>query len=240
MKKELVKQQFSKNLTNYEENAVVQMIMAEKLVNLLPKKEYKNILEIGCGTGFLTKLINKNIKFDTYTTIDIVGECKDYIYSINPDIKFIKGDIEKTELFGKYDLIISNAVFQWITDFEEFIQSLHKNLDSNGILAFATFGKENFKEVKEVGKVSLDYYSKDELKELLSNYNIEHIEEETIVKIFEDIKNMLMHMKKTGVNSLSEKTWSIKEVNSFIKHYKNLYKDNVSLTYNPIYVIAKK
>ncbi len=240
MKKELVKQQFSKNLTNYEENAVVQMIMAEKLVNLLPKKEYKNILEIGCGTGFLTKLINKKIKFDTYTTIDIVGECKDYIYSINPDIKFIKGDIEKTELTKKYDLIISNAVFQWISDFEEFIQSLHKNLDTNGILAFATFGKENFKEVKEVGKVSLDYYSKDELKELLSNYNIEHIEEETIIKIFEDIKNMLMHMKKTGVNSLSEKTWSIKEINSFIKHYKNLYKDNVSLTYNPIYVIAKK
>ena len=240
MKKELVKQQFSKNLTNYEENAVVQMIMAEKLVNLLPKKEYKNILEIGCGTGFLTKLINKNIKFDSYTTIDIVGECKDYIYSINPDIKFIKGDIEKTKLTKKYDLIISNAVFQWISDFEEFIQRLHKNLDTNGILAFATFGKENFKEVKEVGKVSLDYYSKDELKELLSNYNIEHIEEETIVKIFEDIKNMLMHMKKTGVNSLSEKTWSIKEVNSFIKHYKKLYKDNVSLTYNPIYVIAKK
>lgn len=240
MRKELVKQQFSKNLTNYEENAVVQMIMAEKLVNLLPKKEYKNILEIGCGTGFLTKLINNNIKFDSYTTIDIVGECKDYIYSINPDIKFIKGDIEKTELFEKYDLIISNAVFQWISNFEEFIQRLHKNLDTNGILAFATFGKENFKEVKEVGKVSLDYYSKDELKELLSNYNIEHIEEETIVKIFEDIKNMLMHMKKTGVNSLSEKTWSIKEVNSFIKHYKNLYKDNVSLTYNPIYIIAKK
>lgn len=240
MKKELVKQQFSKNLTNYEENAVVQMIMAEKLVNLLPQKEYKNILEIGCGTGFLTKLLNKNIKFDTYTTIDIVGECKDYIYSINPDIKFIKADIEKTELFEKYDLIISNAVFQWISDFKEFINTLNTSLNDNGILAYTTFGKENFKEVKEVGKVSLDYYSKEETKELLLNYNIKHIEEETIVKIFEDIKNMLMHMKKTGVNSLSEKTWSIKEVNAFIKHYKELYNDNVSLTYNPIYVIAKK
>ncbi len=240
MKKELVKQQFSKNLTNYEENAVVQMIMAEKLVNLLPKKEYKNILEIGCGTGFLTKLLNKNIKFDTYTTVDIVGECKDYIYSINPDIKFIKGDIEKTELFGKYDLIISNAVFQWITDFKEFINTLNTSLNDNGILAYTTFGKENFIEIRKVGKVSLDYFSKVEIKELLSNYSIEHIEEETIIKNFENIKNMLMHMKKTGVNSLSEKTWSIKEVNAFIKHYKELYNDNVSLTYNPIYVIAKK
>ena len=240
MKKELVKQQFSKNLTNYEENAVVQMIMAEKLVNLLPKKEYKNILEIGCGTGFLTKLLNKNIKFETYTTIDIVGECKDYIQSINPNINFIKGDIEKTELTKKYDLIISNAVFQWITNFEKFINTLNANLNDNGILAFTTFGKENFVEIRKVGKVSLDYLSKEEIKELLSNYNIEHIEEETIIKNFENIKNMLMHMKKTGVNSLSEKTWSIKEINAFIKHYKELYNDNVSLTYNPIYVIAKK
>lgn len=240
MKKELVKQQFSKNLTNYEENAVVQMIMAEKLLNLLPKKEYKNILEIGCGTGFLTKLINKNIKFENYTTIDIVGGCKDFIQSINPDINFIKGDIEKTEITEKYDLIISNAVFQWITDFEDFVKKLSSSLNNNGIIAFATFGKENFKEIKEVGKVSLDYYSKEEIKSLLSNYNIEHIEEEIIVKDFENIKNMLMHMKKTGVNSLSEKTWSIKEVNAFIKHYKELYNDNVSLTYNPIYVIAKK
>lgn len=240
MKKELVKQQFSKNLTNYEENAVVQMIMAEKLVNLLPKKEYKNILEIGCGTGFLTKLLNKNIKFDTYTTIDIVGECKDYIQSINPNIDFIKGDIEKTKLTKKYDLIISNAVFQWITDFKEFINTLNTSLNDNGILAYTTFGKENFIEIRKVGKVSLDYFSKLEIKELLSNYSIEHIEEETIIKNFENIKNMLMHMKKTGVNSLSEKTWSIKEVNAFIKHYKELYNDNVSLTYNPIYVIAKK
>ena len=91
-----------------------------------------------------------------------------------------------------------------------------------------------------MGKVSLDYFSKVEIKELLSNYSIEHIEEETIIKNFENIKNMLMHMKKTGVNSLSEKTWSIKEVNAFIKHYKELYNNNVSLTYNPIYVIAKK
>ena len=240
MKKELVKQQFSKNLTNYEENAVVQMIMAEKLLNLLPKKEYKNILEIGCGTGFLTKLINKNIKFENYTTIDIVGGCKDFIQSINPDINFIKGDIEKTEITGKYDLIISNAVFQWITDFENFVKKLSSSLNNNGILAFATFGKENFKEIKEVGKVSLDYYAKEEIKNLLSIYNLKHIEEEIIVKNFKNIKNMLMHMKKTGVNSLSEKTWSIKEINAFIKHYKELYNDNVSLTYNPIYVIAKK
>ena len=64
MNKDLIKKRFSKNLKTYNENAKVQKRMAEKLIQLCKKNNYKKILEIGCGTGFLTECICAKLKFE--------------------------------------------------------------------------------------------------------------------------------------------------------------------------------
>ena len=112
MKKELIKQRFSKNLNTYQENALIQKNMAEKLIQLLPERKFDNILELGCGTGFLTKLASEKINYKSYTAIDIVQECKPFIKKLDKNIEFLNADIETLNLTQKYDLIISNAVFQ--------------------------------------------------------------------------------------------------------------------------------
>ena len=45
-------------------------------------------------------------------------------------------------------------------------------------------------------------------------------------------------MKNTGVNSLSAKPWTIKEVKDFCEKYLEKF-GRVQLTYNPVIVIAK-
>ena len=40
--------------------------MAERLLSFLDRKDFNDILEIGCGTGFLTQLVNDNFNFKTY------------------------------------------------------------------------------------------------------------------------------------------------------------------------------
>ncbi len=239
MKKELIKQRFSKSLNTYQQNAVVQMQMAEKLAALLPSKDYEHILELGCGTGFLTKTLTKQLKYKTYTAIDIVKECEPFIKEINNNINFVNSDIENLTLENKYDLIVSNAAFQWLDDFETFIKTLKTNLTENGILLFTTFGQKNFQEITAAANISLNYYSKEELETILNNYNILHIKEETIVQNFDSIKEMFEHMKKTGVNAVSESTWGLKETKLFKQNYQELYKDSIQLTYNPIYVLLK-
>ena len=54
MSKFLVKERFRKCLKTYDDNAIVQKIMAQNLVSELEQKKYNKVLEIGCGTGILT------------------------------------------------------------------------------------------------------------------------------------------------------------------------------------------
>ena len=238
--KNLLKTRFSKSLSTYQVYATVQQDMAKYLISLLPSKNYKNILELGCGTGFLTKLANQNITFDNYTAIDIVKECKEYITNINPHIEFINQDIENIKPDKTYNLILSNATFQWINNFELFINNLKNYLEKDGTILFSTFGKKNFYEINQAGQVSLPYYSLETLKEILSVYKIEILKETYYKLNFSSIKEMLEHIKNTGVNAINEKPWSIKDLNNFKKNYSKLYGEEYQLTYNPIYVMLKK
>ena len=130
MNKNLIQKRFAKNLNTYNDNAKIQKIMAEKLVSLSARKDYDSILEIGCGTGLLTEKVLKNFTFKTYTANDIVADCKEYIDKLSDRINFVHADIEKIirNSTHKYDLIISNATFQWIENFEEFLLSLLSKL----------------------------------------------------------------------------------------------------------------
>ena len=93
--KELMRDRFAKNLKSYDENAKIQKRMAERLMSFINNKSPKNILEIGCGTGFLTKLIKEKLNYENLTTIDIVKECESYIKNIDSNIEFIANDIEE-------------------------------------------------------------------------------------------------------------------------------------------------
>lgn len=235
MNKELIHTRFAKNLKSYNENAKIQKRMAERLITFVQNKQPKKILEIGCGTGFLTELINKNLDFETYKAIDIVEDCQDYINQINPKIFFIPADIEnfiKTNN-EKFDLIISNATLQWVENFEEVIKSLEKMLNSNGELIFSTFGNENFREIYHIVGASLNYYSQQDLQNLFPNSTIEP---EIHIMAFDTPKDVLKHLQLTGVNAIESKHWTKKDLIKFENGYKNLCSRRPTLTYNPVYI----
>lgn len=237
MNKKLIAKRFEKNLKTYNENAKIQKQMAEKLVQFLDKEEYDNILEIGCGTGMLTEIIKQKIEYKNYTANDIVSKCEDYIKSIDKNIHFSAGDIEECVKVSekKYDLIISNASFQWIDNLKEFIEILYKKLNPQGCLIFSTFGIENFREIYHVQGKRLPYYTTSELREILQSYN-PVIEEEIRILAFRNPKDVLKHIQNTGVNALSEESWTKTDLINFENGYNNFCSGQTTLTYNPIYI----
>lgn len=238
----LVKERFERNLAKYDECAVVQKDTARKLAVETAKicKNFGKVFELGCGTGLLTKELIKHINYEKYILNDITERAKYYIMFILSDFMFINGNAAETQYPKNTDLIISNAMFQWISDLNAVKGLILNSLNKNGILAFSTFGRENFREIKDVLGLSLDYLTKDEIIKILgSDFKILYSEEYTSVLEFETPYEILAHIKNTGVNSLTPKSWTIKDFRNFDKIYRSKYKD-VKLTYNPVIIIAEK
>ena len=235
MNKNLIHNRFAKCLDSYDNNAKIQKRMAEKLFCYIENKHPKKILEIGCGTGFLTQIINKNLVFEKYIAIDLVENCDVFISRINPNIKFLVADIENfiKENNEHFDLIISNASLQWVENFENVINILKSRITPEGEFVFSTFGKENFREIYHITGTSLNYFSTNELQNRFPN---SLIESEIHIMAFDNPKEVLRHLQLTGVNAIENTSWTKKDLINFENEYKNICSKRPTLTYNPIYV----
>ncbi len=237
-----IKKQFEKSMSDYDKNAVVQDLTASKLVIELLKvsSDFENVLELGSGTGLLTKRLVKSIKYKNFYANDLVEKSKMYVQKFVPEVNFICGNALKVKTAKKMDLIVSNAMFQWFENFEKAVEILKTNLKPDGVLAFTTFAPSNFKEVTEITGLTLKYKSKEELENTLKNKGFEILYSEGFYEEmnFKTPLELLAHMKHTGVNSLSEKTWTVKKVKEFCEKYSKKYPKPI-LTYSPIIIIAR-
>jgi len=249
--KSLIKKQFNKGFKDYDKEASVQKKLAEILIAELcafTSKPLSHIFEVGCGTGFITQQILKHLAFENLTVNDIAPKSEEKIKTLettfDKHLKFIEGDVETIELPIELDAVISGATFQWLNNLPAFMDTIHKSLNPNGLLAFSTFGNENYKEIKTLTNVGLRYMSLDEITGLLSEkFNILYSDSWNEIKTFNTPIEVLKHMKKTGVNGIRKSQFNKSQIDKFTLDYKRCFSNKdqtVSLTYNPILIIAQK
>lgn len=233
-----IKKHFQKSIDKYPENAIVQKFMAQKLCAALPGQNFNTILEIGAGAGLLTEELKRHIIFQKYYANDLVERAGYYVSRYIPSAIFEVGNFTRINYRQKFDLVISNAVFQWFDNLDKVFPKCVNLLDKNGILAFSTFLPENFMEFYSVTGLSLSYKTTEELENLLKPYFENILVEPFEYKMkFENPLQILAHMKNTGVNSLSKTKWGIKEVKNFCDRYKAEYPE-LELTYKPVIITA--
>lgn len=249
--KDSIQKSFSKASKTYENSACVQNTMAHELVELLPKVNFESVLEIGCGTGLLSSLIINNLKLSSLTlndlSLDMLNLCKekfeDTAFFKENKLHFFQKDADKLELTKSYSLIISNACFQWLKDLEQDLLNYTEHLDSEGVLAFTIFSKDNFHELKECSGVGLEYIDKDTLETILEKTQCDYsIEKRELISYYPDVKTMLRSFKNTGVSGLTHSIWTKSRLNDFIKTYEDKYTtcNGVKLTWSYYLVVVKK
>ncbi len=230
---------FSKAKDTYRKNAIVQRLMAKKLITEVTKKYGSNfdyILEIGAGTGLLTDEIVSNLRYNRLYLNDLTEN----FTGISP-YRYYQGDISgilRCNLKEKFNLIISNAVFQWIEDKQELFSRLKDRLQNKGLIAFSSFGHKNFCQIKDIAGLGLNYESfAPFLKK--TGLKILYFEEELETLYFKDMQNLLEHIKLTGVGT-SKTLWTKKKYEMFKEEYLKNFSDKngVELTYHPVYYIC--
>jgi SAM-dependent methyltransferase len=95
-------------------------MLSEYLRNLSPK--FKNVLEVGCGFGRITKLVISNHPdIQKYTAIDLspdqINNAEQYVRSgignrriKDIELTFVVSDIMSLDLDGKFDLVLAAEV----------------------------------------------------------------------------------------------------------------------------------
>lgn len=230
-------ERFNKNLSKYDRNAILQKNIAKELIRLLKLnvgENFRNIFEIGCGSGFLTREIVQNLKYKILILNDIVENSENYVRNFGNN--FVKGDAEKIIFPLNSDLVISSSVFQWFNDFKSFVSKVYNSLNNNGILAFSMFTDGNFKEIKDFFNISLHYLQEDEIKKIILQKNFEILFSNSIRTIlnFDSSIDILKHIKDTGINVIRKQKLEKNKIYSFIRS------NILNLTYNYYFIIARK
>jgi trans-aconitate 2-methyltransferase len=104
------------------------------LVHPLPAMR---VVDLGCGTGKLTRVLHETLKARETTGLDRSARMLDLRpESLQQGLRFELGTIESFASDGEYDLIFSNAALQWVQHHELLIHRLFAALKPGGQLAF--------------------------------------------------------------------------------------------------------
>ena len=176
---------------------------------------------------------------------DLCEDCQEKIEQLFPGSppRFIAGDAETLSFPGKFDLIASASVFQWMKEPETFLHKLSGLLMQQGLLLFSTFVPGNLYEIKELTGKGLVYPTSDTLVGWLStaDFNLLHQEEDTIVLTFKTPLDVLRHLKATGVTATGNGCWTKGRQESFCRQYAEQFATTdgqVTLTYRPSFSAA--
>jgi malonyl-CoA O-methyltransferase len=209
MDKKTITRNFSRYALLYDKYADIQKKAAAELLPKARKDDCESILELGCGTGNYTLLLRGRFKKARIKAVDI---CEKMI-SVAQDklkekgVEFLVADAEDLNLSQEFDLITSNACFQWFEYLEKALLRYKALLSEKGAISFSIFGPQTFFELNSsikavLGKTAIavdGFMAKENVEKiLLKNFRQTRIREVFYRNDFASLKDLLDKIKYTG------------------------------------------
>ncbi len=165
LKRSLVRANFERASSSYDEVALLQREVAERM---LEQFEYTNItpqaiLDIGTGTGYCARALEKRFGKSTVVALDIAHnmllearrqsrQSKSLLsrFAGGSRQQFLCADTIQLPLVDRsMDLIFSNFTLQWCQDLPALFKEFRRVLRPGGLLMFSTLGTDTLTELRQ-------------------------------------------------------------------------------------------
>ncbi|HKJ32043.1 MAG TPA: methyltransferase [Balneolales bacterium] len=257
--KNQIKDNFSTHTSMYDEFANIQKLAAEKMIaSLQPWMDiipHGPILEIGCGTGFVTELMlqlfpNRDI-FVTDASYEMVKVCEQKMYEkelVTDRVKFGVLDGDELKETQKYALIISGFTAQWFKDAMLASYAMVDALKPGGLLLFSFPGDHSFSQWKAMCQ-DLDYpYTGNKLPEedrlvvqLSMKPGFVDSFSEIVPERYDSVPDFFRSLKKIGAGTpTNDKQLSNAQMRKLINYWTQKYPDIVEVDYQLVYIAFQK
>jgi malonyl-CoA O-methyltransferase len=220
---------FGRAAANYDERAVLQREVTERLderlglMNIAPGR----VLDAGCGTGLGLRLLKARYPKAVVVGLDLalpmlqMARRQDADQGLSsfirrllpggtPPPQHLCADIERLPFrTSSLDLVWSSLALQWVSDPEATFRELHRVMAPRGLLLFATFGPDTLKELRRAfaqvdgGAHVSTFIDLHDIGDMLVHAGFQHpvMEMEMLTLTYADLKPLLRDLKGIGAHN---------------------------------------
>lgn len=250
-----VRSRFNAAAASYESGASVQAIVADRLMDLLPAAgSVHRILDVGCGTGLLTRRLAARFPEASVEALDQAPRMIEAARRHAPGVSWHAADLLHFDSGARYDLIASNCSLHWIEPLEAGLRRLRGLLAPEGRLVFSIMLDGTLGELREARLVAAP--AKPPLGRLPTatdvraalagaGWDILRLREEELEEHHPSARDFLRHIHDTGLTggtvSRAAVALTRNELARLIFEYDRRHQDGspgVKATYEVAYVSA--
>jgi len=150
---------FGRSAASYDEHAVLQREVADRLIGHMDfsKIQPKRVLDIGCGTGYFTRLLHERFRRAQLCAMDIAAPMAMAARAARPRrmpwhgrSAFAVADaIALPFADASFDLVCSNLAMQWVSQPQQMMAEMRRVLAPGGLILFSTFGRRTLGELRQ-------------------------------------------------------------------------------------------
>lgn len=250
--KQRIARQFGRAAEQYNQAAEVQLPIANDALKLL-QPGGKNLLDIGCGTGRITRKLTEYAQ--QVWAVDLAeGMCQFARQQTDKPVNWLVGDAEALPLADKsMDAVFSSMALQWCEPVSSALEQIHRVLKPGGHAVLALLSEGALSELNQCwSKVDQQrhvnvYDSHDALLDQARNlgFNVEGMQKNYLT-YHQDTRQLLGSIKAIGANVVTENANHAPMSKTMLKQltaeYETLRKANgqLPLSYNVSFLRLSK
>ena len=134
----MIEKRFSAAAETYDRHARPQLALAQSVIAMLPEMYPEQILELGAGTGQLTRLLTERFPDVIIDAVDVAEKMIAHSrasFSRFPQINWIIGDAQTFRSETLYPLIVSSSALHWVEDLPAACGNIFRCLEPGGAFA---------------------------------------------------------------------------------------------------------